>query len=340
MRVICVTASHVTTLVSILCISTTITLGADIELKDTPNQHLDVVQDGTLVARYMYALDLSNGDTRHETYKPFLHVFDPQGETQITKGPGGRFTHHRGVFRGWSRLTLGDARYDTWHMKGVVQKHVEFTEKEGASFTSLISYQTDDGKQLLEEQRATAFLPPPKPSYAMFDVTSTVKAVVGAVKLHGDPEHAGLQFRPANDVKDSETVYCFPGKAADPRKDRDYSWVAESFVIGENQRYTVVYLNHPENSDGAIFSAYRSYGRFGAWFNGELPDGGEKTTRVRFVVLEGNLPPASFIQQQYNAFAGTDAPTPETTVRPDKEFFSEFRGRSNSVVPSLSRRDK
>lgn len=91
--------------------------------------------------------------------------------------------------------------------------------------------------------------------------------------------------------------------------------MAESFVIGDNQRYTVVYLNHPENSDGAIFSAYRSYGRFGAWFNGELPDGGEKTTRVRFVVLKGELPPADFIQQQYNTFVGTDAPTPETTVR-------------------------
>jgi len=293
-------------------------VGADYELQDTAGRHLDVLQDGTLVARYMYALDLSSGKTRHETYKPFLHVFDPQGETPITKGPGGRFTHHRGVFRGWSRLTLGDAKYDTWHMKGVVQKHLRFAEREGASFSSVISYQTDDGKLLLEEQRKTTFLPPPKPAYAMFDVASTVKAVAGPVKLHGDPEHAGLQFRPANDMKDSETVYCFPGKDADPRKDRDYPWVAESFVISENQRYTVVYLNHPENSDGAIFSAYRSYGRFGAWFNGELPDGGEKTTRVRFVVLKGDFPPPEFIQQQYNAFAGTDAPAPETTVRPTK----------------------
>ncbi len=314
-RLHCLSTSHLAILAAILLVSSATVLGADFELQDTPNQHLDVLQDGTLVARYMYALDLSSGETRHETYKPFLHVFDPQGETPITKGPGGRFTHHRGVFRGWSRLTLGDAKYDTWHMKGVVQKHVEFTDKDDVSFTSLIRYQTDDGKLLLEEQRSTAFLPAPKPAYAMFDVTSTVKAVAGAVKLHGDPEHAGLQFRPANDVKDSETVYCFPGKDADPRKDRDYPWVAESFVIGENQRYSVVYLNHSENSDGAIFSAYRSYGRFGAWFNGELPDGGEKTTRVRFVVLKGSLPPADFIQQQYNAFAGTNAPTPETAVR-------------------------
>jgi len=304
--------------VAVLLVSSVPAFGVDYELRDTANRHLDVLQDGTLIARYMYALDLSSNETRHETYKPFLHVFDPQSETPITKGPGGRFTHHRGVFRGWSRLTLGDAKYDTWHMKGTVQKHVEFTEKKDASFTSLISYQTDDGKLLLEEQRSMAFLPPPKPAYAMFDVISTVKAVAGAVKLHGDPEHAGLQFRPANEVKESETVYCFPGRDADPRKDRDYPWVAESFVIGDDQRYTVVYLNHPENSDEAVFSAYRSYGRFGAWFNGEVPDGGEKTTRVRFVVLKGGLPSADFIQQQYNAFAGTDTAAPETTVRPTK----------------------
>jgi hypothetical protein len=296
--------------------------GADFKLQDTADQHLDILLDGTLVGRYMYALDLSGSEQRHDTYKPFLHVFDAEGKAPITKGPGGRYTHHRGVFRGWSRLTLDGKKYDTWHMRGVVQKHLEFTDRESdgsaASFTALIRYQTDDGATvLLEEQRATTFLAPPAPAYAMFDVASTVKAVAGTIQLHGDPEHAGLQFRPANEVNASQTVYCFPGKDTDPRKDRDLAWAAESFVIGE-QRYTVLYLNHPDNNDGAIFSAYRSYGRFGAWFNGEVPADGEKTTRVRFVVLQGDFPSAEFIQQQYNAFAGTDSPTPETTLRPAK----------------------
>jgi hypothetical protein len=291
-------------------------------LQDTAGQHLDVLKDGKLLARYMYALDLSSPETRHETYKPFLHVFDADGDRPITKGPGGQYTHHRGVFRGWNRLALDGKTFDTWHMKGVVQKHMGFAgeraDRDAASFTSSIRYQEDDGQTLLEEDRCTTFLPPPAGAYAMFDVVSTVKAVAGAIRLHGDPEHAGLQFRPANDVDGSKTVYYFPGAAADPRKDRDFAWVAESFTIGEDQQYTVLYLNHPENRDGAVFSAYRPYGRFGAWFAGEVPADGQQTTRVRFVVLKGDFPSVEFAQQQYNAFAGTDDPTPELTVRQAK----------------------
>ena len=295
---------------------------AGYELRDVPGQHMDVLQDGKLLGRYMYALDLSSSERRHETYKPFLHVFDPDGDAPITKGPGGKYTHHRGVFRGWNRLTLAGKTYDTWHMKGVVQKHLRFIANEAdqkhAVIRSQISYQTDDGNVLLQETRSMEFLPAPAPAYAMFDVSSTVEAVAGAINLNGDPEHAGLQFRPANDVVGSKTVYYFPGVEIDPRKDRDLVWVAESFVIDDDQQYTVIYLNHPENRDGAIFSAYRPYGRFGAWFAGEVPADGEQTTRVRFVVLKGEFPSAEFAQQQYNAFAGTSDPTPDLTVRKAK----------------------
>jgi hypothetical protein len=321
-RIAWVTVAFVATFLILPLASSATAADDGFQLKDTAGQHLDVLHNGTLVGRYMYALDLSSSERRHDTYKPFLHVFDPQGSAPITKGPGGRYTHHRGIFRGWSRLSLNNKSYDTWHMRGVVQKHLEFTEQQadqdGASFGSQIRFQTDDGEVLLEEQRTMAFLPPPKPAYAVIDVTSTVKAVAGAIRLHGDPEHAGLQFRPANDVIGAQTQYLFPGKDTDPRRDRDLTWVAESFVINGDQRFTVVYMNHPENSDGAIFSAYRSYGRFGAWFNGEVSAEGEKTTRVRFVILDSDLPSADFIQQQYNAYAGTDAPTPEVTRRAAK----------------------
>lgn len=120
------------------------------QLQDEPGKHLDVVYNGTTVGRYMYDLDLSSEDRRHETYKPFLHVMNPSGEQPITKGAGGRFTHHRGIFRGWAKLQLDGKRYDTWHMKNVVQEHLRFTEKkttpEQASFTSVIRFRTDDGK--------------------------------------------------------------------------------------------------------------------------------------------------------------------------------------------------
>jgi hypothetical protein len=282
---------------------------AEFQLQEFEGQFMDVLHDGTIVGRYMIALDLSDGDTRHETYKPFLHIFDPQGQQPITKGAGGQFTHHRGIFRGWSKLTLDGKSYDTWHMKGNVQEHVQFTDtsvdSSGAAFTSVIQFRLDDGTPLLRERRTMHFLPPPQPAYAMLDVTSVVQATEGDLVLNGDPEHAGLQFRPANEVVGSQTQYAYPVENANPHKDLDYPWVAESFVIGD-KRYAVVYLNHPQNTDGARTSAYRSYGRFGMWFPTQVPQGQENVTRVRFLILEGDLPSTEFIREQYRAFTGQD----------------------------------
>ncbi len=52
------------------------TQGAEgFSLADTPGDHLDVLHDGKLVARYMYASDNSSKERRLETYKPYLHVY-------------------------------------------------------------------------------------------------------------------------------------------------------------------------------------------------------------------------------------------------------------------------
>lgn len=292
--------------------------GPAFQLKDAKGDHLDVVYRGKPIRRFMYALDLSSGDRRHETYKPYLHVFNPSGEQPITKGAGGQYTHHRGIFRGWSKLQLEGKRFDTWHMKNVVQEHLRFEEmkaqKDKATFTSVIRFRTDDGKTLLEESRTMSFLSPPEGAYASIDVTSKVNATEGTILLDGDPEHAGLQFRPANEIESSKTKYCFPQENADPKKDRDYPWVAESYVV-DGHPYNVIYLNHPENPKGAVFSAYRPYGRFGAWFKSEVTKGQTETTRVRFIITEGDMPSPEFIQKQYNAYTNSDKPVPAVTIK-------------------------
>ena len=75
--------------------------------KDQPGQFLDILQNGKIVGRYMDALDLSTPQKRTETYKPFLHVFDAEGKAPITKGPGGEYTHHRGIMAGWMNSQHG-----------------------------------------------------------------------------------------------------------------------------------------------------------------------------------------------------------------------------------------
>ncbi|MFZ9605614.1 MAG: DUF6807 family protein, partial [Opitutales bacterium] len=88
--------------------------GADIKV--TPNEAVDVAQEGKVVARFMMAHDVSTPAKRLETYKPYLHVFDPSGALRLTKGPGFNFTHHRGIMLGFMKITVDGKTYDRWHM--------------------------------------------------------------------------------------------------------------------------------------------------------------------------------------------------------------------------------
>ena len=112
---------------------------ADNSTKDTPGKHLDIIQDGKVVARWMYAHDLSTKDSRHDTYKPYLHVMGPDGKTPITKGPGGKFTHHRGIFLGWNRIGFEGKKYDLWHMKTSEIIHKEIVSAESSAQPPLCS---------------------------------------------------------------------------------------------------------------------------------------------------------------------------------------------------------
>jgi hypothetical protein len=287
--------------------------------KDTPGQHLDVLRDGKLLARYMTAHDISSKARREETYKPYLHVFDPTGSATITKGPGGTFPHHRGIFIGWNKINAGGQSYDRWHMKGGDQVHEKFlaqtAEKDRASFTSLVKWEgATPAETIIEEERTFTFLPAPAPAYALIDVVSKLKAVAGEAVLGGDKEHAGLQFRPVEEVDRTKTNYLFPGENADVKKDRDYPWFGDSFTIG-GQRYSVVYLNHPANPKDAEVSAYRDYGRFGAYFKATIGHGNTQEIRARFLVVAGEMPPVELIQKTWNEYAGKNDPVPKTTAK-------------------------
>lgn len=290
-------------------------------LNDAKGDHLDVTSGGKIIARYMYAHDTSTPAKRGETYKPFLHVFDATGTAPITKGAGGDFTHHRGIFIGW-KVTVNGKTYDRWHMTGGDQIHQSFSDeksgKDGASFVSHVNWMDMGDKPIIEESRTLSFLPPPAPAYAMIDMKSELKAVAGDANLGGDPEHAGLHYRPANEVDRQKTKYFFPVEKPDPHHQKDYPWFAETYELN-GKKYSVVYLNHPSNPKDAAISAYRDYGRFGLFPKATIPAGGTQTIRARFLICDGDVPSADVIQKAWNDYAGKSDPTPVMTGR-DAEY--------------------
>jgi hypothetical protein len=123
--------------------------------------------------------------------------------------------------------------------------------------------------------------------------------------MGGDPEHAGAQFRPANDVVKKETGYTFHAEGIDPEKDLDLPWVGETFRLESGKsKHSVVILNHPDNPTGTRFSAYRDYGRFGAFPEFKISEGETATLRYRWIIAQGDMLDQSVVENAAKAFAG------------------------------------
>lgn len=292
--------------------------GAEVmSFRQNGGKSLDLLVNGTPLLRYMIDYDPSTPQRRFETYKPFLHVYD--GDQRLTNGPDGeteyvaeqiRYPHHRGLFIGWNKARCNGERYDLWHMPNVTQVHQRFDEKkvdgDSAKFVSVVHWNDPGGKPILEERRIITAQPLDAPDLVCIDFVSKLKAIQGDVELDGDPEHAGMQYRAHNDVAkgdaDDKAKYLFHEEGIDPRKDKDLPWVALTYGLGDTY-YTVEHMNHPDNPKGTVYSAYRDYGRFGAFCRATVSKGETLTLRYRIWITRGQMPPRETLADLYADFA-------------------------------------
>ena len=262
--------------------------------REQPGEHLDLLWGDRLVTRLMLAWD---PDRRNETYKVFHHVFAPSGDRLITKGAGGKYPHHRGLYLGWNKLKCGDRTYDFWHMKTVTQRFRETVEQvAGPVFgrhTAIIEWLDPDEKPVIEEQRTLVAVAQPEGTL-LLEWSTELASKQGDLFLGGDMHHAGFQFRAHNEVttREQETSYLYPPKGVERPNAPDVPWVAMSYALGD-RRYTVAHMNHPDNPADTVYSEkQRKYGRFGAFFTRELKDGETLRLRYRIYVTEGEMPSA------------------------------------------------
>jgi hypothetical protein len=285
--------------------------------KDTAGQFLDVFLDGRPVARYMYAFDETRRD---ETYKPFLHIFAADGKSYITKGAGGYYTHHRGIFYGWQGMTWKDQKgINIWEMAAGNQIHQKFTaqkaEADKATFTSEIVWKLKDGTVLLDEERTFTFNRATLPTLALIDFSSTVKAMAGDVTLdtNTNAEHGGVHFRAADEkegLDKSATKFLYTSvqewQKGDPAKiipKLGGPWAAMDFTINGAQ-YCAEEMSSPANPQKLEWSAYRDYARFGAFWPGNTVKNGETfTLNCRFWIVAGKAPTRDEFQAHYDEYA-------------------------------------
>ena len=287
-------------------------------LKANGTENVDLERDGVVLARFMTAHDTSTPTRKTDTYKPYLHVFDPSGAVRLTKGPGSVFPHHRGIFVGFNKIGFEGKNYDRWHMSGgdqVISKLLPFEiTPDRAVLAAEVNWEGAAGAPLITEERRMTFTAAAKPFYLGVELESSLKPVRGEATIDGDPEHAGAQFRPSEKIDGTKTTYIFPGENVDAKKMRDIPWVAEIFTV-EGKTFTALLLSDPANAKGAAFSAYRDYGRFGVFPKGVAKVDAPFKVHVQWLIAEGEVRDAAVLQKAWNTFAKKDEPTPVLTVR-------------------------
>lgn len=265
---------------------------------------VDLRHSGQSLLRYMYeALDESTPERRAETYKVYHHVFEPKGKTLLTKGPGGLYPHHRGLFYGFNRISYGDGKKaDTWHCtNGAYESHEGFIGSSAGTVLARhavnVAWHGQDSEVFAKEKREmSAYV---LPNGTLIEFASRLRSTVGPVKLDGDPQHAGFQFRASQEVADvtnRETYYMRPfGKGApgetlnwpEAAQMVNLPWHAMSFVVG-GERYTAAMLDRHENPKESRFSE-RDYGRFGSYFEYDLDADKPLEVKYRVWVQAGEM---------------------------------------------------
>jgi hypothetical protein len=265
--------------------------------KETQGDFAELWRGSQPILRYMRrAYDNSNESNRDKTYKVFHHVFDPTGPRIVTNGgqtdPDSRgkklvFPHHRGLMFAFNRITYGNGKSaDTWHAKpkDTHQSHEGFLNVEAGQVLGrhrvAVDWHGPDKEVFAKEEREMTVYG--VPGGTLLEFASRLRTTGGKVRLDGDPQHAGFQFRAANDVAvqtAKQTYYLRPDGKGKPGETRNWEpktkqgpvnlpWDAMCFLL-DGKRYTVAYLDHPNNPGEKRYSE-RDYGRFGCYFEYDL----------------------------------------------------------------------
>lgn len=271
------------------------------------------LEDKTLL---QYEHPVFDDENIEETKKPFHHVFSPVSDEVITKGSGGLYSHHRGIFFGYNQVELKNNMMDFWHATdGERTEHEEVTEEyAGPVFgghVAKINWKDQEGDIMLEEFRDVRAFKYSNSSY-MIDFHTQLYAIAGLFSLGGDLQHAGVQFRAAQYVADNSenTRFIRPEEWAEYPSDEelteenwnDLPWNAMQFTT-EDDMYTIVYMSHPSNPGRTKEMSERTYGRFGEFIPYQLSEGAPLGFRYRFWVIAGENISIDEIDTEFQKYA-------------------------------------
>ena len=258
---------------------------------------------------------------RENTFKPFRHVFAfdrPGSKTFITKGPGGQYPHHRGIFFGFKASVDGEDLGDFWHGRPkVTQRHVKYLAEEefagpvAARVAAVTDWVRDDGKTAVVRDTRTSTTWRIADHHYVFDYDIAVRSLLDKpVKIFADAHHGGFHFRASQQVAETRGANGKPGSAKYVRPTSaknngndiwaDCPWVQCAFEV-DGRPYAVTIFDHPSNPRPTTFST-RPYGRFGAYFATDVSPAEPLRLKYRVVIRAGSADSANALETASQAF--------------------------------------
>ncbi|MCC6781776.1 MAG: PmoA family protein [Planctomycetes bacterium] len=246
---------------------------------------------GKAVWSFAAAFDPQDFDA---TFKPFHQLFLADGETLLTKGLGGSYPHHRGLFVGWNQTRCDGETHDFWHcVEGRHQRRIDTVESPFpvvADESSSIEWRDEAGHAIVRERRTLS-------AWDLGDARRVIDVVVTLacgsehrVELRGDPQHAGCQLRLAEEVAThaDATRYERSAGAKDSGNDvwRDCDWAMVRARIG-GRDVKVLHASAAGANARVVYST-RPYGRFGAFAEFALSPDAPLELRYRVVIADGD----------------------------------------------------
>jgi len=237
------------------------------------------------------------------TYKVYTEILSFDGKSTITKGPGGKYTHHRGLYLGWKDTLVDGQDLDTWHMSNSIQQLNRVVSNKDGEQALIVDWKSLDGKPFIEEQRTISARA--EGDLRVIDFSSTLTALEHEIQLKGDLQHAGMQIRMAQEVAEHEatTQYILPAGAQTFEDDKVTGawWACCSCEVG-GKRYWVLHLSSPSTPGGVPVYSIRKYARFGAFFEPTLKPKTPLPLHFRVIVSERELDQVA-CQALYDAYA-------------------------------------
>lgn len=273
---------------------------------------------------------------REKTYKVFHHVGYPGFKGFLTKGAGGLFSHHRGIFYGFNQIRYSDSKQkhhvDTWHASGAFQRLEKvLLEEIGPVFgRQVVEIQWVNEKKnpvevfATETRQITVFK---QGDHYAFDLASSLETLEYVIDLKGDPQHAGFQFRASQDVAaktKAETYYLRPDGIGQKKVYRNWPKNADHINLPyhgmhfelRGEPFAVLRLDRDANPRPSRFSE-RDYGRFGCYFEHVLRPGQPLDINYRLLIKNGkfDLPSAKSWHRQFQYSSTAENLTTENGSR-------------------------